>query len=86
MLRLIDMKDIEYTDQNDKGWTIDYELDLVMNVKLKAFTRTEYDDVEGLASNELIHLKILTTGEIGEGNIFIELTSEEDLFFHYKCE
>jgi len=32
-------------------------------------------------------MKVLTTGE-GDmgGNIYIELTSEEDLFFHYQCE
>jgi len=57
-----------------------------MNVKLKTFKRTnfEYDDQEGMSSNEIIHIKVLTTGE-GDmgGNIYIELTSEDDLFFHY---
>ena len=42
------------------------------------------DDGDGMTSNEVIHIKVLSTGE-GDmgGNIYIELTSEDDLFFHY---
>ena len=56
-----------------------------MTVKLKTFKRTNFDDDnDGLSSNEVIHMKVLHTGDRDMGgNIYIELTSEDDLFFHY---
>lgn len=59
-----------------------------MTVKLKTFKRTNFDDDnDGLSSNEIIHAKFHFTGDRDMGgNIYIELTSEEDLFFHYQCE
>lgn len=83
-------KDIELSDpMQENGPTIELEVDLIMNVKLKTFKRAnyEYDDQENLSSNELIHFKVLLMGEPDmPGNIHIELSSEDDLFFHYKME
>ena len=88
MLAHIDLAQIEENDPMKKGPEIDYQEDLVMTVKLKTFKRTNFDDDnDALSSNEVIHIKVLSTGE-GDmgGNIYIELTSEDDLFFHYQCE
>lgn len=84
----IDLSEIQEIDPMSEGPAIRLQADLIMNTKLKTFKRINFDDDgEQLASNEVIHVKVLTTGsdDMG-GNIHIELTSEEDLFFHYKCE
>ena len=89
MLARINLDEIEENDPMKKGPTTDYQEDLRMMVKLKTFTRAQnFDDEAGLTSEEVIHMKVLSTGDddIGGGNIYIELTSEDDLFFHYKCE
>ena len=84
----IDLSEIQEIDPMGGGPAIALQADLIMNVKLKTFKRINFDDDgEQLASNEVIHVKVLTTGDDDQGgNLFIELTSEEDLFFHYKCE
>ena len=84
MLRNIDLKDIDVNDPMTKGPTLQYELDLIMTVKLKSFKRNDFgDEADGMSSNEVIHLRVFNLGHEETGDIFVELTSEDDLFFHY---
>lgn len=42
---------------------------------------------EALNSNELIHIRVLVKGDDQDPQaVRLELTSEEDIFFHYVCE
>ena len=39
------------------------------------------------ASNEILHVKVLVKGDDQDPQaVRIELTSEDDIFFHYICE
>ena len=67
-----------------------------MLIKLKPNTRPldlgpDGDSIrpvlENLNSTELIHMKVLVMGEENDpGGVRFELTSEDDIFFHYVCE
>ena len=95
LLGFIDTQNIEELDpMKVKGHRITLETDLPMIVKLKAIRKglAHYiDDGEGahvqMQSEELMHFKVLIMGDEDEpGTVHIELTSDEDIFFHYKCE
>jgi hypothetical protein len=64
--------------------------DLLMNVMLKEFGASNNSDSptesNNLSSNEIIHFRVLVLGDdYCPGKIKIELSSEEDIFFHYVC-
>ena len=70
-----------------------HECDVKMIVQLKPnkFSQPDVTDFVGtLESAELMHLRILIRGDEQDpesiGSIKLELTSEEDIFFHYICE
>ena len=56
-------------------------MDLTMQVSLKGSNQSDF------VSNELIHIKVMIKGDDQDPQaVRLELTSEEDIFFHYVCE
>ena len=86
LLTFIDSQEIEELDpcKEDGNYHINTEKDLPMDVSIKQTQRS----TEDLQSNEMIKIKLLVKGEDQdlEGAIRVELTSEDDIFFHYVCE
>ena len=95
LLTFIDTKIVEIEDPatNKTGYHVSYETDLSMMVQLKQnFLQTPdiTDFIGTLESSEEMHLRILIRGDEEDpeniGSIKLELTSEDDIFFHYVCE
>ena len=77
-MKYIDIQSITELDPSlSDGHHISIELDLPMTVVLKG-------QEDALKSDEQMHLKVLVLGDEQEpGNIRFEITSMEDIFFHY---
>jgi hypothetical protein len=44
-------------------------------------------DEQNCPSNEILHIKVLVKGDDQDPQaVRVELTSEDDIFFHYVCE
>jgi len=80
LLTFIDTQEIDELDPSQEQYhNIPVELDLPMEVVLM-------EDKDS-ASNEILHVKVLVKGDDQDPQaVRVELTSEDDIFFHYICE
>ena len=78
LLTFIDTQNIDELDPSlQDGHHISQERDLPMRVATKGMESTH-------SSNEIMHLKVLVLGDEQEpGNVRFEITSMDDIFFHY---
>ena len=94
LLTFIDTQEIyEMDPSRSQGHHIPTEADLNMLISLKPNQSIGPNSesirpvLEGLNSTEKIHMKVLVMGEENDpGGVRFELTSEEDIFFHYVCK
>ena len=92
LLTFIDTQVIDDQDPStQQGHHVSIETDLRINVQLRQNRYGAQPDVTdfvgSLESNEIMHVRVLVLGdEQDPGSVKLELTSEEDIFFHYVCE
>ena len=80
LLTFIDTQEIDELDPSQEHYhNIPIELDLPVEVVLM-------EDKDS-ASNEVLHVRVLVKGDEQDPSaVKVELTSEDDIFFHYVCE
>ena len=92
ILTFIDTPEIDELDPSKaQGHHVPFEADLKMLVRLKPVRQDPSGSVDGnaeaLNSVELIHFKVLCMGQENDpGSVRFELTSDDDIFFHYVCK
>jgi hypothetical protein len=80
LLTFIDTQEIDELDPNQEQFhNIPIELDIPMEVGLL--------EDRSSASNEILHIRVLVKGDDQDPqSVRVDLTSEDDIFFHYVCE
>lgn len=81
LLTFIDTENITELDPSrSDGHHVSIEVDLEMCIELREYEQTH-------STKESMHLKVLCLGDEQEpGNVRLEITSMEDIFFHYTSK